>query len=76
VPQGTNAVAYWHTHGAYNPLYDSENFSNYYDEQYQAWLGDIPYAKHYGIDAYVVTPQGKFKSYSVASDTVTTLGVI
>ncbi len=76
VPPGTTAVAYWHTHGAYNPNYDSENFSNYYDEEFGAWVGDIPYAKHYGIDAYVVTPKGNFKYYSVKSDSEQLLGML
>lgn len=74
VPSGTTAVAYWHTHGAYNPSYDSENFSNYYDEELKAHIGDIPYAKHHGIDAYVVTPKGNFKHYSVTKDSEELLG--
>ena len=65
---------------AYLDLYDTfqekEDFSNYYDEGYETWVGDIPYAKHYGVDAYLATPKGKFKHYSVVDDKTKFLGVI
>lgn len=50
VPQGKLAVAYYHTHGAYDPLYNSEQFST----------ADINYARAYNIDGYVATPGGRF----------------
>ncbi|VVM22715.1 hypothetical protein BSPWISOXPB_8817 [uncultured Gammaproteobacteria bacterium] len=34
---GANVTAYYHTHGAYDPKYDSEIFSDTYDGR-----GDIP----------------------------------
>lgn len=74
VPMGTTPIAYWHTHGAYNPNYESEKFSNYYDEENKAWVGDIPYAKYYKIDAYVATPSGKLRHYSVKEDKETLIG--
>ncbi|VVM21534.1 hypothetical protein BSPWISOXPB_7262 [uncultured Gammaproteobacteria bacterium] len=33
-------MAYYHTHGAYDPKYDNEIFSDTYDGR-----GDIPFAK-------------------------------
>ncbi|WP_339802650.1 DUF4329 domain-containing protein [uncultured Marinobacter sp.] len=76
VPEGTEAVAYYHSHGAYEPYYDSENFSNEYDPVDGEWYGDIPYAKHHNIDGYVSTPEGSFKRYSVKNDEVSTLGKV
>ncbi|GAB2197552.1 RHS repeat domain-containing protein [Sessilibacter sp. MAH4] len=73
VPEGTSVVAYWHTHGADNPDYDNENFSNYYDEEYEEWVGDIPYYDYFKIDGYVATPKGQFKHYDHISKKVTTL---
>ena len=74
VPKGTTPVAYWHTHGADNPDYESETFSKYYDSENKAWVGDIPYAKHYKIDAYVATPSGKLRYYSVKDDKEVLIG--
>jgi RHS repeat-associated protein len=73
VPSGAVATAYWHTHGAHDPNYDSENFSNYLDPVTQSYSGDIPYADYYKIDAYVATPSGAFKHYSHSTGNITTL---
>ncbi|WP_196381608.1 DUF4329 domain-containing protein, partial [Ralstonia solanacearum] len=53
-PAETTPSAYYHTHGAYDPNYDSENFSQ----------ADINYANHYGVDGYVGTPNSAFKEYN------------
>lgn len=76
VPEGTTAIAFWHTHGGPNPDYDSENFSNVVDPITNERNGDIPYADYYGIDGYVATPGGKFKSYSHQTRQVTDLGAL
>jgi hypothetical protein len=44
-PNGANVTAYYHTHGAYDPKYDSEIFSDTYDGR-----GDIPFAKSHEMD--------------------------
>lgn len=74
VPEGTVAVAYYHTHGAYDPQYDNENFSNEYDPVDKEWVGDIPYADYHQIDGYVATPKGQFKYYSHSEKKVYKLG--
>ncbi|WNO61015.1 RHS repeat-associated core domain-containing protein [Rheinheimera sp. MMS21-TC3] len=76
VPLGTEAVAYYHSHGAYNVLYDSENFSNAYDPDYDDWYGDIPYANDLKVDGYLVTPKGLFKKYSFIDNQVYELGKV
>jgi hypothetical protein len=67
-PNGANVTAYYHTHGAYDPEYDSEYFSNTYDGQ-----GDIPFAKNNKMDGYLATPMGKIKYYNYVNDTITRL---
>ncbi len=64
VPKGKKPVAYYHTHGGDDPVYDNENFSNIYDPVDKEWYGDIPYADSNKIDGYLATPKGKFKYYS------------
>jgi hypothetical protein len=58
-------VAWWHTHGAYDPKYDNENFSGA--------TGDKGYSKANNAPGYVATPSGAIKKYDPATDTVTTL---
>jgi hypothetical protein len=67
-PNGANVTAYYHTHGAYDPKYDSEIFSDTYDGR-----GDIPFAKSHEIDGYLATPSGKIKYYNYVNDTITRL---
>jgi hypothetical protein len=74
VPEGTKAVAYYHTHGGDTPGYDNENFSNAYDPTDKEWYGDIPYADANKIDGYLATPKGKFKCYSHIGKKVVDLG--
>jgi hypothetical protein len=63
--KGADDVAWWHTHGAYDPAYDSENFSGA--------TGDKGYSKANNAPGYVATPSGAIKKYDPATDTVTTL---
>jgi RHS repeat-associated protein len=65
-PANTTATAYYHTHGAYDPAYDNENFSP----------ADIRYANHYHIDGYVGTPNSDFKYYNHLNGTVQSYGSI
>jgi len=76
VPDGTTAVAYYHSHGAYVPNHDNENFSNEYDPEDDEWYGDIPYADALKIDGYLVTPESNFKRYSHDDKKVYDLGEI
>jgi len=63
--KGANDVLWYHTHGAYDPHYDSENFSG--DN------GDKGYSKANNAVGYVATPSGAIQKYDPATDTVTTL---
>ncbi len=74
IPKGKVPVAYWHTHGGDDPIYDNENFSNVYDPVDKEWYGDIPYADENKIDGYLATPKGKFKYYSYKNNQVEFLG--
>ena len=63
-PNGANVTAYYHTHGAYNPKYNDEDFST---------NGDIPFAKRHKMDGYLATPTGKIKYYDYANDVIKVL---
>jgi hypothetical protein len=56
--QGKSRVNPINTHGAYDPKYDSEIFSDTYDGR-----GDIPFAKSHEIDGYLATPSGKLSIF-------------
>jgi len=62
-PSCSKWVAYWHTHGGYDPGVNNENFTP----------GDLYYADQNGVDGYVGTPQGQFKYYPSRSDSPQTL---
>ena len=64
-PEGTDPVAYWHTHGAADRRFDNENFSP----------EDKDLARWYRKDNYLITPSGKVKSVTPAGR-VTTHGKI
>ncbi len=53
VPPFAKVEAYLHTHAAYDPLYDNENFSK----------TDKNTAQHKNVTFYVATPMGKLKVY-------------
>lgn len=74
VPEGTKAIAYYHTHGGDTPGYDNENFSDAYDPISKEHYGDIPYADANKIDGYLATPKGAFKRYSYVDKKVVDLG--
>jgi hypothetical protein len=65
-PNGANVTAYYHTHGAYVPKYNSEYFSD-------GRKGDIPFAKRHKMDGYLATPTGKIKYYDYANDVIKVL---
>ena len=64
VPGGSIATASYHTHGAFDPRYDNENFSP------QDIFSDIIF----GLDGYLGTPQGQFKFHDLSANEVVTLG--
>lgn len=74
VPEGTKAIAYYHTHGGDTPGYDNENFSDVFDPISKEHYGDIPYADANKIDGYLATPKGAFKRYSYVDKKVVDLG--
>lgn len=63
--KGSNDVVWYHTHAAYDPNYDNENFSGV--------TGDKGYSKANNAVGYVATPSGQIKKYDPATDTETTL---
>lgn len=63
--KGANDTVWWHTHGAYDPAYDNENFSGA--------TGDKGYSKANNATGYVATPGGAIKRYDPSTNTVTTL---
>ncbi len=65
VPSGY-ATASYHTHAAYDPKYDSENFS---------YL-DITMNNNWGVDGYLGTPAGYYKFHHYLTGVITTLGTI
>jgi|TARA_B100000315_G_scaffold56204_2_gene50456 hypothetical protein len=65
VPSGY-ATASYHTHGAYDPKYDSENFS---------YL-DITMNNNWGVDGYLGTPAGYYKYHHYLTGVISTLGTI
>ncbi len=64
VPGNSAASATYHTHAAFDPRYDNENFSP------QDLLSDITF----GLDGYLGTPQGQFKLHDVSRGRVITIG--
>lgn len=56
-------VVWWHTHAAYDPAYDSENFSQ----------GDRGYSNHFGKPGYVATPAGAIRVYDPSDGSERTL---
>ncbi len=64
VPRGAIATASYHTHAAFDPRYDNENFSP------QDILSDIVF----DLDGYLGTPEGQFKFHDVSQARIVTLG--
>ena len=65
-PKPNGGTASYHTHAAYDPNYDNENFSPQ----------DLESDRFFGVDGYLGTPAGQFKYHNVTSGEVTTLGTI
>ena len=65
VPSGY-ATASYHTHGAYDPKYDSENFS----------YMDITMNNNWEVDGYLGTPAGYYKYHHYLTGVISTLGTI
>jgi hypothetical protein len=63
-PAGTTAVADIHSHGAYLPTYDSNNFST-------GPGGDLQGIENDHHPGYVTTPDGSLKQYDPDTKTVT-----
>ena len=63
-PSGSVTTASYHTHAAFDPRYDNENFSPQ----------DILSDSLFGIDGYLATPEGQFKYHNVRSGRIRTLG--
>jgi RHS repeat-associated protein len=58
-PTGETKVGQWHTHGAYDPNYDSENFSGISG----GMLGDVPWAERHGVPLFLGTPSGRIRVF-------------
>ena len=63
-PNGAVTTASYHTHAAFDPRYDNENFSPQ----------DILSDELFGLDGYLATPRGQFKYHDVRRSRVITLG--
>lgn len=63
---GERATASYHTHAAFDPRYDNENFSPQ----------DLSSDRALGVDGYLGTPAGQFKYFNVRTGQITTLGRI
>ncbi len=63
-PAGAVTTASYHTHAAFDPAFDNENFSP------QDILSDILFS----LDGYLATPMGQFKFFNETARRVVTLG--
>jgi len=66
VPAGTMATASYHTHAAFDPRFDNENFSP----------TDLEGDRQFNLDGYLGTPGGAFKYHEVSTGRIQTLGTI
>ena len=66
IPSGGTATATYHTHAAFDPRFDNENFSP----------ADLESDRAINVDGYLATPGGQFKFHDVSVGSVTTLGPI
>lgn len=66
IPAGTIQRATYHTHAAFDPRFDNENFST----------TDLAGDRSLNVDGYLGTPAGEFKYFDVVTDQVSTLGTI
>jgi hypothetical protein len=66
IAPGSVGTATYHTHAAFDPRYDNENFSP----------SDIAADVAFGLDGYLGTPAGAFKYHEVKTGVIMTLGKI
>jgi hypothetical protein len=66
VPAGSTTRATYHTHAAFDPRFDNENFSP----------TDIQTNNLFMVDGYLGTPAGAFKYYQQSTGSISTLGSI
>ena len=66
VPSGTTTTASYHTHGAFDPIYDNEHFS----------AVDVTMNNTWGVDGYLGTPAGYLKYHHYVTGIITTIGTI
>lgn len=66
IPIGTRPTATIHTHAAFDPRFDNENFSP----------TDLEGDRRLNLDGYLGTPGGQFKYHEVATGNIVTLGRI
>jgi len=64
IPAGGRATATYHTHAAFDPRFDNENFSPQ----------DLESDRQLGVDGYLGTPGGQFKFHNVTTGAIQTLG--
>lgn len=66
VPIGSQITASYHTHAAFDPRFDNENFSE----------TDLENDRANNIDGYLATPLGQFKLHDIETDTIIVLGTV
>ena len=66
VPNGSRVTAAYHTHAAFDPNFDNENFSP----------TDLDLDRDNDIDGYLGTPAGQLKFHDITDDSVTTIAQI
>ena len=63
-PSGSRVTASYHTHAAFDPRFDNENFSP----------TDIAGDRAFNIDGYLATPEGRFWLHDVSANQIILLG--
>ncbi len=66
VPAGGTGAATYHTHAAFDPRFDNENFSP----------TDIAADRAFSLDGYLATPAGAFKYHELRTGLIITLGTV
>lgn len=66
IPAGGTLTASYHTHAAFDPRYDNENFSS----------TDLESDRAVGVDGYLGTPLGQFKYHELKTGKIYVLGTI
>jgi hypothetical protein len=66
IPNGSNITAAYHTHAAFDPKFDNENFSP----------TDLDLDRENNIDGYLGTPGGQLKFHDITDDSITTVAQI